>query len=147
MVSGRQTDRSFLVGTVKGRQTDQSLSAGTVKGRQTDQSLLTPSRTGSVRTQQSVNPFTAPACKISGLNDAGTGQQTVHFPVLLSCNLIYFQCCAVLMKILTHASEKSKTTRLTGFTFLHFYGPFSNDITAVKGLIENKAFHQTAAEC
>ena len=26
-----------------------------------------------------VNPFTAPACKISRLNDAQTRQQTVHF--------------------------------------------------------------------
>ena len=34
-----------------------------------------------------VNPFTAPACKISGLKDARTRQQTVYFPVLYH---IYF---------------------------------------------------------
>ena len=28
------------------------------------------------------NPFTAPACKLSGLNDARARLQTVHFPVL-----------------------------------------------------------------
>ena len=31
---------------------------------------------------QSINPFTAPACKISGLKDARTRLQTVCFPVL-----------------------------------------------------------------
>ena len=30
----------------------------------------------------SINPFTAPACNISGLNDARTRLQTVYFPVL-----------------------------------------------------------------
>ena len=29
-----------------------------------------------------INPFIAPACKISGLKDARTRLQTVHFPVL-----------------------------------------------------------------
>ena len=29
-----------------------------------------------------INPFTAPACKMSGLKDGGTCQQTVYFPVL-----------------------------------------------------------------
>ena len=31
---------------------------------------------------QFINPFTAPACKISGLKDAQTCLQTVYFPVL-----------------------------------------------------------------
>ena len=35
-----------------------------------------------VAVMMTINPFTAPACKISGLKDAGTGLQTVYFPVL-----------------------------------------------------------------
>ena len=29
-----------------------------------------------------INPFTAPACSVSGMNDARTHLQTVYFPVL-----------------------------------------------------------------
>ena len=32
-----------------------------------------------------INPFTAPACKISGLKDARKHLQTVYFPVLWRC--------------------------------------------------------------
>ena len=35
-----------------------------------------------VLTGTSLNPLAAPACKISGLNDARTRLQTVYFPVL-----------------------------------------------------------------
>ena len=37
----------------------------------------------------------------------------------------------VMMTILSHAGAK---TRTEGFQILHFYGSFSNDIIAVKGL-------------
>ena len=39
---------------------------------------LEPHAVGLIR----LNPFTAPACTISGLKDAGTRLQTVYFPVL-----------------------------------------------------------------
>ena len=42
----------------------------------------------------------------------------------------------VLMEILSHASAKKKTKRLEGFIFCTFYGWFSNDVMAVKGLRE-----------
>ena len=54
-----------------------------------------------------INPFVAPACKISGpLKDARTRQQTVLFsgPVR---HLLSMLC--VLVKILSHASTKQKT--------------------------------------
>ena len=37
----------------------------------------------------SINPFTAPACNISGLKDVRTHLQTVHFPGVWH---IYSQC-------------------------------------------------------
>ena len=53
-----------------------------------------------------VNPFTAPAGKISGLKGARTRQQTVYFPVL---SLFYFKCYAFLKKLLfIRLCEKEK---------------------------------------
>ena len=53
----------------------------------------------------------------------------------------------VLVKILSHASGKKKTKRLTDFKFCNFIGSFSGDIMAVKGLkwgcsVGSVAFHQ-----
>ena len=72
-----------------------------------------------------INPFTAPACKISGPEDWRTRLQTVYFPEDL-LPMLY-----VLMKILLHASAKKKATRLQ---ISHFYRSLSNDIMVVKGL-------------
>ena len=76
------------------------------------------------------NHFTAPACKMSGLKDAQTCFQTMYFLVLYH---LFSMLCA-LMKVLSHASVKKKTKKLKGFKFHAFYGSFSNDIMAVKGL-------------
>ena len=72
-----------------------------------------------------LNPFTAPACKISGLQNAH-GIYSVPITHLLSV-------LCVLMKVLSrsHASAKEKTERLQ---MSHFYRSFSSDITAVIGL-------------
>ena len=48
------------------------------------------------------NPFTAPTCKIPGLNDARMCLQTVYFPALWHL----FPVLCVLMKILSKASAK-----------------------------------------
>ena len=37
---------------------------------------------GTGRDSLPVNPFTAPACKTSGLKDARTSLQTIYFPVV-----------------------------------------------------------------
>ena len=37
-----------------------------------------------------INPFTAPACKVSRLKDAWTHLQTVYFPVLSTVNAMSF---------------------------------------------------------
>ena len=71
------------------------------------------------------NPFTAPACKISGLKDAQWCLQTVysgpitHLPSVL-CDLV---------KILLYASVK----KASGFQISDFNWAFSCDIMAVKG--------------
>ena len=38
------------------------------------------------------------------------------------------------MKILSHASVKKTTKKADGFQILHFYGSFSSNLLAVKGL-------------
>ena len=50
-----------------------------------------------------INPFTAPACKISGLKDARTRQQTLYFQESHNTSTfnVYF-----LIKVLSHASAK-----------------------------------------
>ena len=57
------------------------------------------------------NPFTTPACKISGLKDARTRLETVYFQVLY---LLAMLC--ILMNICTHASAKTKTKSISNFT-------------------------------
>ena len=52
-----------------------------------------------------INPFTAPACKISGLKDAQTCLQTVYFLVLYH---IYFQCYAFWWKSFQIPVQKRK---------------------------------------
>ena len=54
-----------------------------------------------------MNPFTAPACKISRLKDARTRLQTVYFPVLWHL----FSVLCVLMKILSHARKRREKRR------------------------------------
>ena len=77
-----------------------------------------------------INPFTAPACTISGLNDARKRLQTVYFSVLqhLFFNAMRFggdpftcQC-------------KKEDKKAYGFLISHFYGSLSNDIMAMNGL-------------
>ena len=60
------------------------------------------------------NPFSAPACKMSGLKDARTRLQTVYFPVLY--NYLHSMLC-VLIKVFSRASAKTETKRLKGFRF------------------------------
>ena len=68
-----------------------------------------------------INPFTSPACTISGLNNARTRLKTVYFPVLYHL----FSVSCILMEILLHASaKKQKTQRLNGFKFRTFMGLF-----------------------
>ena len=55
-----------------------------------------------------INPFTAPACKKSGLKDALTRLQTVHFPVLWH---ISPQCYAFLWKSWHKAARKKKVNK------------------------------------
>ena len=51
-----------------------------------------------------LNPFTAPACKMSGLKDARTRQQTVY---LFSCTITHLlSVLCVLIKLPSHASAK-----------------------------------------
>ena len=64
-------------------------------------------------------PFTAPACRISGLKDAGTRLQTVYFPILRLLLML-----RVVMKVLSNASAKKETKRLKGFIFRTFAGRF-----------------------
>ena len=54
----------------------------------------------------------------------------LYFPVLYHL----FSVLSVLMRILSHANAKKKMKKAYGFQILHFYGSFSNDIMAVKGL-------------
>ena len=64
-----------------------------------------------------INPFTAPACKLSGLKDAQMHMQTVYFPVLY---LIYFQCYVFLWNSIRMPVWKRKQKRLqvSGFALL-----------------------------
>ena len=45
-----------------------------------------------------------------------------------------FSVLCILMEILSHASAKTKTKRLKVFNISHFYGSFSGDLMAVKGI-------------
>ena len=76
------------------------------------------------------NPFTAPACKISGLKDARTRLQTVPYfrsytpafnAVRFDNNPFTCQC-------------ETEDKKAKGFRILFFYWSFSSKILAVKGL-------------
>jgi len=69
------------------------------------------------------NPFTAPTCKISGMNDERTRLQS-----LFSGPKICFQCFAFWCQC------EKEDKQAEGFQISHFYGSFSNDIMAVKWL-------------
>ena len=73
------------------------------------------------------DPFTAPACQISGLKDAWTHLQTVYF----RSYTVYFQCDVFQWKSF-HVPVWKSSQR---FQILHFDWLFSSDIMAVKGLI------------
>ena len=64
----------------------------------------------------SLNPFTAPACKISGLKDVRSRLLTVYF--FRSYN-VYFQCC-VSITILSQDSAKNKAKTVQSFKFCTF---------------------------
>ena len=76
-----------------------------------------------------INPFTAPACKISRLKDARTRLQTVIFR---SYN-IYCQCYAFWWKSFRVPAQKERQKGLQ-FQILRIDVSFSNNIMAVKGL-------------
>ena len=60
--------------------------------------------------------------------------------IFRACN-IYFQCYAFLMKIISRDSAKKEDKKASGFQIPHFYGSFSNDIMAMKGLTSTEATH------
>ena len=77
-----------------------------------------------------VNPFTAPACKTSGVNVARTRlakQYTFH-----SCN-IYFQCYAFWWKTF-HMPVRKEDKKASGFHISHLYWSVLSDTMAVRGL-------------
>ena len=67
-----------------------------------------------------INPFTAPACKISGLNAAWMRLQTVLFLVLQH----QFSILYILVEILSHAIAEKKAKRFMGFKYRTFMGCF-----------------------
>ena len=77
-----------------------------------------------------INPFTAQACKVSGLKSAHTHLQTVYFPGPIT-HLPSLLC--VLMPTLTYVmrKRKEKCFRIWNFSLLLW---FSSDVMAVKRL-------------
>ena len=75
--------------------------------------------------EKGFNPFTAPACKVSGLKDGGTCLQTVYFPIF---NVVHFDenpfAC----------QREKENKKAKGFRISHFYWSFSSCIMTVKGL-------------
>ena len=69
----------------------------------------------------SLNPITAPACKISGLKDARTRLKNSIFSGPIT-HLLSMLC--VVIKVLSHASAKRKQNGLKGFKFPTFIGHF-----------------------
>ena len=67
------------------------------------------------------NPFTAPACKISGLKEPRARLKTSIFsgPIILLLSVL-----CVLTEILSNAGAKKKAKRLKGFEFRTFIGRF-----------------------
>ena len=72
-----------------------------------------------------LNPFTVTACKISGLNGANS---IFSGPVTAIFNAVRFDETPFTCQ---YEKEDKKTE---GFQISHFYGSFSSDIMAVKGL-------------
>ena len=65
-----------------------------------------------------LTPFTAPACKISGLKEARMHLQTVFSgPIAYLLSVLHG-----LMKILSHSGATKKTKRFKGFKFGTFIG-------------------------
>ena len=67
--------------------------------------------------EKSLNPFTAPACKISGLKDSRTHLQTAYFQC---CNHLSSMLC-VLMKIVSHRpvrKRRQKSWMVSNFALL-----------------------------
>ena len=79
--------------------------------------------------QPVINPFTAPACKISRLKDAHRCLQCTF----RSCNTCTFNAMRYDANPFTCQCKKEEENT-EGFQILHFYRSFLSDITAVKGL-------------
>ena len=85
--------------------------------------------------EPSLNPFTASACNISGLNDTRTRLLTVYFyfyfPVLQHLLSVLW----VLMTILSHARAKNKTksARVSNFALLWVIFKWSHNSEGVTG--------------
>ena len=64
-----------------------------------------------------LNPFTAPTCKISRLKDAQTRLETVYFPgpITPTFNAVHFD------DVLSHASAQKRKLK---FKISHFHWPF-----------------------
>ena len=77
-----------------------------------------------------LNPFTAPACKISGLKDAGTSLQNSIFFAPIT-RLLSMLC--IVVKVLSRTSAKTK--RQKGFRVSNFHWSISSDLMAVKRLM------------
>ena len=77
-----------------------------------------------------INPFTATACKISGLKSIRTSLQNSTLPGPIT-NLFSILC--ILTEILLCQCEKANK-KTQNFQISPFYCPFSSDIMAVKGL-------------
>ena len=79
-----------------------------------------------------LTPSLPPACTISGLNDAGTCLQANSIfsgPITSIFNSMLFDGDPFAY----HCNNNNK--KVYGFQISHFYGSFSNDTTAMKGLI------------
>ena len=87
----------------------------------------------------SINPFTAPACKISWLKDAQMHLKNGIFSGPVT-HLLSALC--VLIKLLSHASVKKKAKRRKGFKFRTLLVILSSDIMAVKGLSTSAMTHK-----
>ena len=64
-----------------------------------------------------MNPFTAAACKCSGLEHAWTRLQNGVFFAPITSTLNAARCD----QVLSHASAKTKTKKASGFQISHFY--------------------------
>ena len=70
-----------------------------------------------------INPFTAPACKVSGLKSTPRRLQTVYFPVLRTTNLL--SVLFILIEFPLHPKARNQYQSLNDFIFHTFpSGPF-----------------------